>query len=113
MTDLNLANSTGAMVMSKAEFAKLPPDLQSLLKTTAEKYGNKLIQAIRQDNARSVETLKQNGIQVVTVAPNDRAELEKAALDVRPKLIGRLYSQDLLNRVQGLVDEYRKTHASN
>ena len=113
MTDLNLANSTGAMIMSKAEFSKLAPDLQSLLKSTAEKYSNKLIQAIRQDNARSVETLKKNGIQVVTVAPADQAELEKAALEVRPKLVSKLYSQDLLNRVQSLVDEYRKTHASN
>lgn len=113
MTDLNLANSTGAMIMSKVEFSKLPPDLQSLLKTTADKYGNKLIQSIRQDNARSVETLKKNGIQVVAVSPADQAELEKAALDVRPKLVSKLYSQELLNRVQSLVEEYRKTHAAN
>src|SRR4030095_748104 len=93
MTDLNLANSTGAMIISKVEFSKLAPDLQALLKSTAEKYSNKLIQSIRQDNARSVETLKKNGIQVVAVAPADQAELEKAALDVRPKLVGKLYSQ--------------------
>ncbi|MFO1518254.1 MAG: TRAP transporter substrate-binding protein DctP [bacterium] len=113
MTDLNLANSTGALVMSKAEFAKLPPDLQALLKTTAAKYSGKLIQAIRQDNARSVDTLKKNGIQMVPVAPADKAELEKISLEVRPKLVGKLYSQDLLNRVQGYIDEFRKSHASN
>jgi TRAP-type C4-dicarboxylate transport system substrate-binding protein len=113
MTDLPLANSTGALVMSKAEFLKLPPDLQALLKKTAEKYCNQLVQETRQENVKSVETLKKNGIQVVTVAPNDKEELEKTAVSVRPQLVGKLYSQELLNRVQGLVDEYRKTHASN
>jgi len=113
MTDMNLANSTGALVMSKAEFAKLPPDLQGTLKTVAQKYSGKLIDAIRADNAKSVATLKSNGIQVVEVSPADRAEIEKVSMEVRPKLVGKLYSQDLLNRVQGYLDEYRKTHASN
>jgi TRAP-type C4-dicarboxylate transport system substrate-binding protein len=99
--------------MSKAEFAKLAPDLQATLKTTAQKYSAKLIEAIRADNAKSVATLKNNGIQVVAVSPTDRAEIEKASMDVRPKLVGKLYSQDLLNKVQGYLDEYRKTHASN
>ncbi len=110
MTDLNLANSTGAMIMTKAEFAKLPPDLQNILKTTAAKYSAKLIQSIRQDNAKSIATLKGAGIQSVAVAPNDQAELQKAADSVRPKLVGKLYSQDLLNKVQAYIDEYRKAH---
>lgn len=113
MTDMNLANSTGALVISKAEFAKLPPDLQNILKTTAQKYSAKLIAAIRADNAKSVDTLKKNGIQVVPVTPADQAEIEKVSLEVRPKLVGKLYSQDLLTRVQGYIDEYRKGHASN
>lgn len=108
MTDLPLANSTGALIISKAEFSKLPPDLQNLLKTTADKYSKKLIQAIRSENTRSIETLKKNGIQIIAVSPADRAELEKAALTVRPKLVGQLYSQELLNKVQGLVEEARK-----
>ncbi len=110
MTDLNLALSTGGLIMSKAEFAKLSPDLQNLLRSTSEKYTNKLIQAIREDNTKSVQTLKNAGIQMVAVAPADQAELQKSALEVRPKLVGKLYSQDLLNRVQGYIDEYRKAH---
>jgi len=110
MTDLNLALSTGALIMSKAEFAKLSPDLQTLLRTTSDKYTTKLIQAIRDDNAKSIQTLKNAGIQTVAVAPADQAELQKSALEVRPKLVGKLYSQDLLNRVQGYIDEYRKSH---
>ncbi|MBF0492646.1 MAG: TRAP transporter substrate-binding protein DctP [Deltaproteobacteria bacterium] len=110
MTDLPLANSTGAFVMSKTEFAKLPADLQTTLKTVSEKYCTKLVAAIRADNAKSMETLKKNGIQVITVAPNDKAELEKVSAEVRPKLVGKLYSQELLNKVQGLITEYRSGH---
>ncbi len=109
MTDLPLANSTGAFVMTKTEFAKLPADIQTALKTTAKKYCDKLVASIRADNAKSTETLKKNGIQVITVAPNDRAELEKISAEVRPKLVGKLYSQELLSKVQGLIEEYRKS----
>jgi len=99
MTDVPLTNSTGALVMSKAEFAKLPPELQTILKTTSEKYSTKLVSAIRQDNARSIETLKKNGVQMVAVAPADLAELEKISGNIYSKLVGKLYSQELLNRV--------------
>lgn len=110
MTDLNLANSTGAMIMTKAEFAKLAPDLQNILRTTAAKYSTKLIQAIRQDNAKSIATLKTTGIQSVPVSPAELAELQKASDEVRPKLVGKLYSQELLTKVQAYIDEYRKAH---
>ncbi len=110
MTDINLANATGAIVMNKPEFTKLPADLQALLKNTSEKYSNKLVGVVRQENSRSVNALKSNGIQVLSVAPADLDELQKSASSIRPKLVGRLYSQDLLSRVEGLVQEYRKSH---
>src|SRR5436190_19994700 len=75
MTDLNLANSTGALVMSKAEFAKLAPDQQAMLKEVGQKYGQELVQKIRAENQSAVATLKKNGIQAVEVDPAAKQEI--------------------------------------
>ncbi len=108
MTDANLANSTGALIISKAQYAKLPPDMQALLKETAQKYGQQLVQKIRAENSASIATLKKNGIQVVTVEGPAQQEIVALSEAVYPKLSGSLYSPALLQQVKGYISEVRK-----
>jgi TRAP-type C4-dicarboxylate transport system, periplasmic component len=108
MTDVNLANSTGGLIISKAAYDKLPPDLQTMLKTTAAKYGDQLVQKIRAENTAAVATLKKNGIQTIAVAPADQQELATLSAAVYPKLAGTLYPQALLDQVKGYIAEVRK-----
>jgi TRAP-type C4-dicarboxylate transport system substrate-binding protein len=108
MTEANLANSTGGLLITQAAFNKLPPDLQALLKETSAKYGDILVQKIRVENAQAVTALKKNGIEVVTVDPKAQAELISLSEAVYPKLVGSLYPQPLLDRVKGLIAEARK-----
>ncbi len=108
ITDLNLANSTGALLITKAQFAKLPADLQNLLKSTAQKYSQQLVTKIRAENAQAVTTLKQNGIQTITVDPKAKEEIIRLSEAVYPKLAGNLYPAALLQRVKTLIAEVRK-----
>ena len=108
MTDVNLANSTGGMLISKAQFAKLPPDLQTLLKTTGQKHGQVLVQKIRAENTQALATLKKNGIQTVPVDPKAKEEMVQLSEAVYPKLAGNLYPAALLDKVKALIAEVRK-----
>lgn len=108
MTEANLANSTGGLLISKAQFAKLPPDLQALLKETGAKYGAQLVQKIRAENTSAIATLKKNGIQMVAVDPKAKEEMIQLSEAVYPKLAGNLYPAALLARVKGLIAEVRK-----
>jgi TRAP-type C4-dicarboxylate transport system substrate-binding protein len=108
MTNVNLANSTGALLITKAQFNKLPPDLQTLLKTTAKKYSQQLVQKIRAENQTSVGVLQKNGIQIIAVAPADVQEMIKVSEAVYPKLAGSLYPAALLEQVKGYIAEVRK-----
>lgn len=108
MTDVNLANSTGGLLISKAQFAKLPPDLQTLLKETGAKYGAQLVQKIRAENQSALATLKKNGIQMVAVDPKAKEEMIQLSEAVYPKLAGNLYPAALLQRVKGYIAEVRK-----
>ncbi len=108
MTEANLANSTGGLLISKAQFAKLPPDLQTLLKETGAKYGAQLVQKIRAENTSAIATLKKNGIQMVAVDPKAKEEMIQLSEAVYPKLAGNLYPAALLQRVKGYIAEVRK-----
>ncbi|HKX11841.1 MAG TPA: TRAP transporter substrate-binding protein DctP [bacterium] len=108
MTDVNLANSTGGLLITKAQFNKLPPDLQAMLKATAQKHGASLVQKIRAENNSALATLKKNGIQVVAVEPKAKEEIIQLSEAVYPKLAGSLYPAALLERVKGYIAEVRK-----
>jgi TRAP-type C4-dicarboxylate transport system substrate-binding protein len=108
MTNLNLANSTGGMLISKSYYDKLPADLQKILKDTAQKYGDVLTQKIRSENQQSITALQKSGIQIIELDPKAKEELITVSETVYPKLAGQLYSPELLAQVKGYIAEVRK-----
>lgn len=107
MTDVNLANSTGALLISKSRMNRLPPDLQKILRDAAKKYSEILVKRIRADNAEAVNQIRKAGIEILEVAPKDKAELISVSESVYPKLVGKLYSASLLEQVKGYLKEIR------
>jgi len=107
VTDINLADSTGALLMSKKEFDKLPPADQKILKDTAREFSKKLIQATRADNSRSVAALKKQGLQFVAIDPGELANLTKTSESVWNGLSGKLYPPELLTEAKALLAGYR------
>jgi TRAP-type C4-dicarboxylate transport system substrate-binding protein len=101
ITDLPLVNSIGALVISKKAFAQLSPDQQKILKEVAAKYCRFITEQSRKDNEAAFAALEKLGVKKVTVAPADRDELMKTSKAVGQKMVGKLYSQELLNMVQG------------
>jgi TRAP-type C4-dicarboxylate transport system substrate-binding protein len=107
VTEVNLADSTGALLMSKKEFDKLAPADQKILKDTAREFSKKLVAATRADNARSTVALKKQGLQFVTIDPAELASLTKISEGVWDKLAGQLYPAELLAEAKSYLAEYR------
>lgn len=101
ITDLPLVNSIGALVAAKSEFNKLTGAQQKILKEVAQKYCRQIVEQTRRDNEAALASLQKLGIQKVPVAEADKQELMKISKDVGQKLVGKLYSADLLAAVQG------------
>ncbi len=100
ITNLPLVNSIGALVVSKAEFNKLSADQKAILKEVGQKYCRQIIEATRRDNTAALASLERLGIKKVEVAPADADEMRKISKEVGQKLVGKLYSADLLAAVQ-------------
>ena len=62
-SNIPLTNGIGALVVSQRFYKSLPTDLQKLLKESGAKVGEEINIISRRDNRKSIELLKQSGIQ--------------------------------------------------
>ncbi|OGQ17909.1 MAG: hypothetical protein A3B70_01965 [Deltaproteobacteria bacterium RIFCSPHIGHO2_02_FULL_40_11] len=107
MTNPVMANATGAMIMTQQMFSKLSPEEQKILKRVSEKYSKTIIQATRKDNNDSYAVLSKQGIKFVEAPEQEVKKLQETSLKVQKALTGKLYSQDLLNKVLKQIEAYR------
>jgi len=110
--DLPLADAAGAVLISKKYFDTIPKDLQDILVKNGRAYIGKLTQMNRKDNISALEDVKKRGIAIQPVSEKDLAYYLEVGKTARRSLAGKLYSEDLLNRVEAAVAEYRKTNKS-
>jgi TRAP-type C4-dicarboxylate transport system substrate-binding protein len=108
MTDVPLAVASGAVVISKKKFDSLPQDLQEILVRNGKKYMDELTQKSRRENAAAIETLKKSGITIVSgKSPNVMQEYEEIGKRARQSLVGKLYDQPFLDRVEKTIADFR------
>jgi TRAP-type C4-dicarboxylate transport system substrate-binding protein len=107
LMDYPLTNATGAVVISKRDFDKIPADLQQILLKNGKSFMRKLTELSRKDNVKSLEVMKKNKM---TFNKPDAVEVksyDEIGRKTRRSLVGRLYSEDLLNRVEKALADFR------
>lgn len=113
MVDVPLADASGSVLISKKYYDQLPKDLQDILLKNGRLYISKLTQLSRKDNKSAVVELKKHGITVLAANDKDVQEYIQVGNRSRRMLIGKLYTEDLLNRVEKTLSDYRKTHGGS
>lgn len=108
MMEYPLTNSMGAVVISKRDYDKLPADLQQILLKHGKTFMRKLTEQSRKDNITSLETLKKNQIKFIKPDANEAKSYDAVGRTARASMVGKLYSEDLLRRVEQSLGEYRK-----
>ena len=110
MFETPLADAAGAVLISNKMINRIPEEYREILKTTAHKYMTQLTRLTRIDNEAALETLKQYGITVIP--PPDEEALENyytIGISARKELIGKYYSEDLLEQIESALEEFRST----
>lgn len=112
MMNLPLADASGAVVITKKKFDELPSDLQEILLRNGKKYMRQLTLKSREENSAAIAAMKKSGIQLVDVTSrNSVDEYVAAGKKARQSLVGTLYDQDFLNRVEKSITEFRSKNA--
>ncbi len=109
MLDVPLANSSGAVLVSKKFFDSLPQDLQQILLKDGQIYLPKLTRLSREDNQKALQTLESKGITITHPrSASDLSYYYQTGEEARQMLVGKLYSADLMHRVESALEEFRK-----
>ncbi len=113
MLDLPLADSNGAILISKKKFNRLSDTEKEVLKKLSRKYFDQLTQLSRKDNAESLQLLKETGITFTTIDDKNNIDsFYESGKKARRALIGKLYNEDFLFKVEDLLDKYRSDQAN-
>jgi len=109
VSSIPLTNGMGGLIVSKKFYNKLPADLQVILNETGQATGKKLIAATRVDNAESMTTLEEYGLEFVE--PGEGMS-EPVLIDVRDRAAAELVASDyipgpLFDKTRRLLEQYR------
>jgi len=109
LVDVPLADASGSVLISKKYYDQLPKDLQEILLRNGRLYISKLTQLSRKDNKDALTELKKRGITVLTANQKDILEYVDVGNRSRRALVGKLYSEEFLNKVEKAITDFRKT----
>jgi TRAP-type transport system periplasmic protein len=112
VVDFPLTCSTGAIVISKKYFDNLPADLKEILLRNGKTYMKMLTERGRKDNQSSLAELKKRGIIFTKADEQATKEYIETGTRARRMLLGKMYDEGFLKRVEKEVDDYRKSRKS-
>jgi TRAP-type C4-dicarboxylate transport system substrate-binding protein len=95
----------GGWLMNKNVFDSLKPEWQAELMTLAhaDTDGNRV--RARQADKQAFDRLISRGYKLSKLTPEGKAQMEQIRKQVRDRLVGRVYTADLLARVQKIAAE--------
>jgi len=110
---LPLTNASGAVLLSKKVFASLSKEDQAALLKAGDSYFRELTRISRSDNAKSADLLKKAGIKFTdSEGKSIVGEFEKAGEAARNALAGKLYPQEMLDRIEKALADFRRPKKS-
>ncbi len=108
MLNLDWGMLTGATVVKKDAWDRIPPDVQQKLLAIAAESGKKLSDEVRKMNDDAEKQMKAQGL--VIDQPEDVAGWKAAARRSWSVVRGKVVPADLFDEVKRLVEEYRAQH---
>lgn len=103
-----IATASGAVVISKKVFDSLSKEDQKVLLDLGNKHFKALTAVSRRDNVKSIATLKKE--KVVFSEPAGAGTIdtfEKMGAEARRSLVGKLYSAELLGKIETALKQFR------
>lgn len=100
--------SIGALIVRKETWAKISPEDQKAMQEVFKTMGNDLQKTVRKDNERAKKAMEKAGVKFVPIPADLMADIEKEAKGSVAELTGKLFKQELLDKVQKSIAEVRK-----
>lgn len=110
---LPMADSAGAVLISKRFFDSLPADHRRILREASAKHLRRLTLISRQENEKALETLQKQGLKLsAKPTPEALKRYQDLGRLARRELVGKLYSAQLLDQVEKALESLRDEKAA-
>ncbi|MEA3332220.1 MAG: TRAP transporter substrate-binding protein DctP [Pseudomonadota bacterium] len=111
ITDVPFAYAYGGLVFDKKALDRLPRSHLATIKQAAGKYfSGKLKDDTRRTNIEALETLKANGISMISADPAANPVLIGLRDQVVAESVGKYFSAEIYNELMSILNSYRKSH---
>jgi TRAP-type C4-dicarboxylate transport system substrate-binding protein len=108
MLDLHWGFLTGATVVRKDTWEKVPAETRQQLLKIAEDYSRKTREDVRKQNQDAIQQMKKRGLRVN--APLDLAGWQQASERAKAVVRGKVVPAEIYDEVMRYRDEYRAAH---
>jgi TRAP-type C4-dicarboxylate transport system substrate-binding protein len=111
LTGLRWAPLIGAIVVSAKFWDGVPPALQARFLELSRAAGGRLQASLRTLESQALEVMREHGLSIHTVPPEDLLVWEARARLSYPKIVGKVVPGDLVREVELYRDEYRRAQS--
>jgi TRAP-type C4-dicarboxylate transport system substrate-binding protein len=108
MCDVKVAPLVGGIVISKKTWEEIPSAVRPKLIASAKRIVDELYAETNGLEKRAIDTMLQNGLKIHPVPADGTRLWEKEAHKGYDAYVGKTFSRELLQRLQGYLKEYRE-----
>jgi TRAP-type C4-dicarboxylate transport system substrate-binding protein len=107
-TSLELSVAVGAVVLTKKQWDALTPEQRKVIDEESHTLSTAVTKVVREDNVRSLNKMKAQGIEVIPTPEPLAAEIRAQAKVVSAEMEGKLYGKDFRQRVEQILAGQKK-----
>jgi TRAP-type C4-dicarboxylate transport system substrate-binding protein len=111
MSRMTVGHGTGALLVSKAEWEKIPPPMREGIRTTARRRLDALLAEVATKNEQTITELQTSGTTIIPIPEDEMPQYVELGAKVAQDMVGKLYDQATLDRVKQILTERRAAAA--
>ncbi|HEU5361343.1 MAG TPA: TRAP transporter substrate-binding protein DctP [Candidatus Deferrimicrobiaceae bacterium] len=109
MADLKWAPLTGATIIDKRAWEKIPEGIRPKILEISRDASERLHREIRNLNEEAMKAMIENGLKITHVSSSVEAEWRKMVEDIYPQVRGKIIPADVFDAVRKYRDEFRSS----
>jgi TRAP-type transport system periplasmic protein len=107
MSRMTIGYGTGALLVAKSEWNKMPENIQRGIASIARTRLDALVGEIRERNVQTVGELEESGLEVLPLPEDELPLYRQLGSQVVDDMVGELWDQSLVDEVRAVLAERR------
>ena len=108
MSRMTVGHGTGALLIAKKEWEKIPAPVRARIQQVARARLDKLLTEVETKNEETIKELEASGKKVIPLPEQEMPMYRELGAEVADSMCGKLWSKELLEKVRSILAEMRQ-----